>query len=103
MTNVLAPLPAPDHHAELQRPHSKSPKDGLATYEKVVGRNYMAHREVYSLLHELLVSEVPDTWRAFQRDDPSVLESCDRNEIRVFRYPLNGGRSPTAWRPSEPA
>ncbi len=33
---------------------------GLATYGKVVGRNYMAHREVYRLLHELLVGDAPD-------------------------------------------
>lgn len=31
----------------------------LATYEKVVRENYMAHREVYDLLHNLLVSEAP--------------------------------------------
>ena len=30
---------------------------GLATYQKVVGQNYMAHREVYGLLHDMLVSE----------------------------------------------
>ena len=32
---------------------------GLATYQKVVGQNYMAHREVYGLLHDVLVSEAP--------------------------------------------
>jgi SAM-dependent methyltransferase len=30
---------------------------GLATYQKVVRHNYMAHREVYDLLHDVLVSE----------------------------------------------
>ena len=30
---------------------------GLATYQKVVAQNYMAHREVYGLLHDMLVSE----------------------------------------------
>jgi cyclopropane fatty-acyl-phospholipid synthase-like methyltransferase len=34
--------------------------NGLATYEKVVRCNYMAHREVYSLLHGLLGTEAPD-------------------------------------------
>jgi SAM-dependent methyltransferase len=32
---------------------------GLAAYQKVVGQNYMAHREVYGLFHKRLVSEVP--------------------------------------------
>jgi SAM-dependent methyltransferase len=32
---------------------------GLATYQKVVRHNYMAHREVYDLLHDVLVSEAP--------------------------------------------
>ena len=32
---------------------------GLATYQKVVAQNYMAHREVYGLLHDMLVSEAP--------------------------------------------
>jgi SAM-dependent methyltransferase len=30
---------------------------GLATYEKVVAANYMAHREVYRLLHDVLLNE----------------------------------------------
>jgi SAM-dependent methyltransferase len=33
---------------------------GLATYEKVVSHNYMAHKEVYNLLRELLLAEAPD-------------------------------------------
>jgi SAM-dependent methyltransferase len=32
---------------------------GLATYQKVVQHNYMAHREVYDLLHNILLSEAP--------------------------------------------
>jgi SAM-dependent methyltransferase len=32
---------------------------GLATYQKVIRHNYMAHREVYRLLHDVLVSEAP--------------------------------------------
>ena len=32
---------------------------GLATYQKVMRQNYMAHREVYGLLHDVLVSEAP--------------------------------------------
>jgi SAM-dependent methyltransferase len=32
---------------------------GLATYQKVVRHNYMAHREVYGLLHDVLVSQAP--------------------------------------------
>ena len=35
---------------------------GLATYRKVEAANYMAHREVYGLLHEVLVSEAPDAF-----------------------------------------
>jgi SAM-dependent methyltransferase len=30
---------------------------GLATYRKVEAANYMAHREVYGLLHDVLISE----------------------------------------------
>jgi len=33
---------------------------GLTTYQKVVSLNYMAHREVYRVLHEVLVTEAPD-------------------------------------------
>lgn len=33
---------------------------GLATYEKVVAANYMAHREVYGLLHDVLLNEAPN-------------------------------------------
>jgi SAM-dependent methyltransferase len=33
---------------------------GLATYEKVVRENYMFHREVYGLLHSLLMVEAPE-------------------------------------------
>ena len=32
--------------------------EGLATYRKVEAANYMAHREVYGLLHDVLISEV---------------------------------------------
>lgn len=32
---------------------------GLATYQKVVVANYMAHREVYGLLHDVLLDEAP--------------------------------------------
>jgi hypothetical protein len=33
---------------------------GLATYQKVVNENYMAHKEVYGLLRQVLVTEAPD-------------------------------------------
>lgn len=33
---------------------------GLSTYEKVVSLNYMAHREVYGLLRQVLLSEAPE-------------------------------------------
>jgi len=33
---------------------------GLATYQKVVGHNYMAHREVYEVLRGVLQAEAPD-------------------------------------------
>lgn len=33
---------------------------GLATYEKVVAANYMRHREVYGLLHDVLAKEARD-------------------------------------------
>ena len=35
---------------------------GLATYRKVESANYMAHREVYGLLHDVLISEAPDAF-----------------------------------------
>jgi len=33
---------------------------GLATYQKVVSHNYMAHREVYGVLRSVLQAEAPD-------------------------------------------
>ena len=33
---------------------------GLATYQKVVNLNYMAHKEVYGLLRQILATEAPD-------------------------------------------
>ena len=30
---------------------------GLATYRKVITANYMAHEQVYSVLHEILLNE----------------------------------------------
>jgi SAM-dependent methyltransferase len=33
---------------------------GLATYQKVVAQNYMAHKEVYGILRQVLVTEAPD-------------------------------------------
>ncbi len=33
---------------------------GLVTYRKVEAANYMAHREVYGLLHDVLVAEAPE-------------------------------------------
>ena len=33
---------------------------GLATYQKVVGLNYMAHKEVYGVLHKVLAAEAPE-------------------------------------------
>lgn len=33
---------------------------GLATYRKVEDANYIAHREVYGLLHDVLMAEAPD-------------------------------------------
>jgi ubiquinone/menaquinone biosynthesis C-methylase UbiE len=33
---------------------------GLATYRKVEAANYIAHREVYGLLHDVLVAEAPE-------------------------------------------
>ncbi|WP_114947847.1 class I SAM-dependent methyltransferase [Microvirga calopogonii] len=33
------------------------------TYRKVIDRNYMFHREVYGLLHEILVTEAPQPFR----------------------------------------
>jgi hypothetical protein len=32
---------------------------GLATYQKVVRHNYMAHREVYGLVRDVIISEAP--------------------------------------------
>ena len=33
---------------------------GLATYQKVVSLNYMAHKEVYGVLRQVLLTEAPD-------------------------------------------
>ena len=33
---------------------------GLATYQKVVVANYMAHEQVYNVLHEVLLREAKD-------------------------------------------
>jgi len=33
------------------------------TYRKVIERNYMFHREVYGLLHEILITEAPKPFR----------------------------------------
>jgi len=33
---------------------------GLATYQKVVSHNYMAHNEVYAVLRQVLATEAPD-------------------------------------------
>ena len=33
--------------------------NGLAAYQKVIEANYMAHREVYGLLHRVLMAEGP--------------------------------------------
>jgi SAM-dependent methyltransferase len=33
---------------------------GLATYQKVLKQNYMAHKEVYDVLHQVLVAQAPD-------------------------------------------
>jgi SAM-dependent methyltransferase len=35
---------------------------GLATYRRVEAANYMAHREVYELLHDVLVAEAPESF-----------------------------------------
>ena len=35
---------------------------GLATYRKVVSANYMAHREVYKLLNQVLVAEMTENF-----------------------------------------
>lgn len=32
----------------------------LATYRKVMGHNYMAHREIYGVLRQILLTEAPD-------------------------------------------
>jgi len=33
---------------------------GLATYQKVVSHNYMAHNKVYAVLRQVLATEAPD-------------------------------------------
>jgi SAM-dependent methyltransferase len=35
---------------------------GLATYQKVVNHNYMAHKEVYAVLRQVLTTEAPDSF-----------------------------------------
>jgi hypothetical protein len=33
---------------------------GLATFQKVIRHNYLAHKEVYGSLHQVLMTEAPD-------------------------------------------
>jgi SAM-dependent methyltransferase len=35
---------------------------GLATYQKVIKQNYLAHKEVYGVLRRVLVTEAPDNF-----------------------------------------
>lgn len=60
---------------------------GLATYRKVVAANYMAHREVYDLLHRLLLAEAPDDFVfADLACGPAPFSATALADTKVSRY-----------------
>ena len=75
---------------------------GLATYEKVMAANYMCHREVYGLLHDVLVKEAPDGFvfadlACGTRRNPVKMAKC---HLRAQSYNLDArGRCLRACRP----
>src|SRR5262245_17338502 len=60
---------------------------GLATYQKVVTLNYMAHREVYGLLHQVLAAEAPDQFVfADLACGPAMTSAAAVRDTRIGRY-----------------
>jgi len=60
---------------------------GLATYQKVVALNYMAHREVYGLLHQVLAAEAPDQFVfADLACGPAMTSAEALRDRRIGRY-----------------
>jgi SAM-dependent methyltransferase len=60
---------------------------GLATYQKVLGHNYMAHKEVYGVLHEVLATEAPDRFVFLDVACGTATASAEALEgARVGRY-----------------
>ena len=60
---------------------------GLATYQKVVALNYMAHREVYGLLHQVLAAEAPDQFVfADLACGPAMTSAEALRDTRIGRY-----------------
>jgi len=60
---------------------------GLATYQKVVTLNYMAHREVYGLLHQVLAAEAPDQFVfADLACGPAMTSAEALRDTRIGRY-----------------
>ena len=59
----------------------------LATYQKVVALNYMAHREVYGLLHQVLAAEAPDQFVfADLACCPAMTSAEALRDTRIGRY-----------------
>jgi hypothetical protein len=59
----------------------------LATYQKVVALNYMAHREVYGLLHQVLAAEAPDQFVfADLACGPAMTSAEALRDTRIGRY-----------------
>src|SRR3712207_2053429 len=57
------------------------------TYRKVIERNYMFHREVYGLLHEMLVTEAPKPFRFLDIACGDAWGSATAlNETEISRY-----------------
>ena len=60
---------------------------GLATYQKVVTLNYMAHREVYGLLHQVLAAEAPDQFVFVDLACGPAMTSAEAlRDTRIGRY-----------------
>jgi SAM-dependent methyltransferase len=60
---------------------------GLATYRKVVSQNYMAHKEVYGILRQILVTEAPDQFVFLDIACGTAAASAEAlKDINVGRY-----------------
>src|SRR5258708_6776997 len=60
---------------------------GLATYQKVVALNYMAHKEEYGLLHQVRAAEAPDQFVfADLACGPAMTSAEVLRDTRIGRY-----------------